>query len=1686
MCYALTKRVALASAVDHCVKSAFTGPNETNLIVAKACFIQIYLLHPDEQLDGLEDFCDEVAKATRLKLVYETMLFGNVEAMASIRLFGHATDALILCFADCRVSIVEWDASKHKMDIVSMHRFDPNVFSKQGPSQHLIPPRVIVDYERRCACVLVCDCFVAVIPFIDTRGASNSIQSTKNLEAGSEPAASKVPARGGKKAYYPPSYVVRLPDYGVKNAKDIKFMHGYYEPALMILYEPVGSWIGRCSIFGDSASVAIITLNMPMQKSMLVWSVDHLPYNCYRICPLRSPGGACILSPNAILYLDHSSRYRLSLNKFGDDNVTHQSAGKFVSEASPLTLSLDNAQYTFLNDYTVLLSISSGHLVMMSIVSDGRTVTHIDLHCLGSSILVSCLCVLSEKYLFLGARLADSLLMVYRSVVDASERVSDKKRLATTPVEVVAEEGSPDAGSAYAQYSELIDEEDFEEGVVKVLKSMQLSKLTLQGQTQRYIKWEVEAVESLICIAPLGDYTFKPIVKDEALYEHSETKEYELIACSGIDKSGALTIIRHGIRPVVVSSVDLADCNAIWTLYCESGESHGLGDGGEGRGEGEASGRAAEFSRAERFQKYIFLAQSGSTVVLEVGDDNITIASGVPDIVRNTSLNAGNVAGGRLIVQVQYYCILLLDGLRVVQVREVPEGRYVVWSDISDPYVAVLLDSGVVQLYELDESLDSLDLARGPPELCEKVTMLALFRDKSNVVGFNLLTAEARSRVCELPDEVDDLEGQVEGSHILDEEEYVEMCNDPIEIVLYGGIGARQHAKKKEKMPSRTNWESKVFPSSELVRPTYLALTYESGTLEFYRISTFECVYRCAGLNNGRQRLEHDNDPSLYWTFSEVVGKQEDMPIVVDLRIESVGSKCSLPFLIACLDDGNILVYHCYFYEDLLVDESVLPIRFVRVSLPTVAFNTVYSFHQQGDAPADQHDDIKILSLQKREWVYSRIHPFFNLSGFSGFFITGDFPMWIFCERDYPRMQRLVGEGSIHAWAPINSAGCPNGFIYTTSGRFKFAYLDPSWNVECTGGGTSVFRIPLRMTPYSIAYDSEENTVAVVLSNRYVDMTRYLLSNPDLPKKDSAPAHLDLRLPPIFEEKYELHLIDPSIWETTDVYALLPEECGIVRLLSLDYYTHADRRPKRMNFLVLATAIVRGEDVLCKGRIVVFDIVNQLSSSSPTRAQLNLKFSKERRSPVSSIDCVNGILIASEGRQIYLYQLRANEGLYPIAFFDVQLSTVDISVIKNYILLGDIHRSIRLLRWMDPLKNLQLLAKDYDKFNVLGTTMILQQEKLSLVASDDRGNIYLYVYDPEDFKSLDGTKLICQGDFYYGTLSKCMVRFQARPLPGERKDADLDIGTFLGGLDGSLAYMIPISDHVFAVLRKIESRLVEQLEHTAGLHPYAFRLTRPAYRLTHTHVRAVLDGELLFKFVQLERTKQDEIAQASGSTTERVLDYLAQGMFQAGVLLAASEEKARKKCTYFFLAYCRKYGLWSIFKQVFFPYDAYYVIRGFIACGFFQDCEWFCQRYQTSSQFMVSHLQGRRSLQRRQLRADGGAAHKKKRERERERERVHTSGFFERLPSGMPLRAQFVSIWISPCSSMASHSGGVFWHLRGIWIMEIYKCVFFFSMVQSFFMAHVHFFSCWRDTRAIIYRFCRELGVCGSWLVVVV
>ena len=73
-----------------------------------------------------------------------------------------------------------------------------------------------------------------------------------------------------------PSYTLDLATviqtHVVDNIIDIQFLHGYNQPTLLILYEPLKTFAGRIAVRKDTCRLDVITLDVKERLAAFIWS----------------------------------------------------------------------------------------------------------------------------------------------------------------------------------------------------------------------------------------------------------------------------------------------------------------------------------------------------------------------------------------------------------------------------------------------------------------------------------------------------------------------------------------------------------------------------------------------------------------------------------------------------------------------------------------------------------------------------------------------------------------------------------------------------------------------------------------------------------------------------------------------------------------------------------------------------------------------------------------------------------------------------------------------------------------------------------------------------------------------------------------------------------------------------------------------------------------------------------------------------------------------------------------------------------------------------------------------------------------------------------------------------------------------------------------------------------------------
>ncbi len=410
-----------ATGIEHSVYAKFFGPWETNLVTAGTNNLRVFRLVPDQ-----ETTLNAAHPKMKLECLATFTLFGEVMGLQKVSLPGSIRDTLLLSFAEAKMSVVEYDPNTHDLRTVSLHVFEDEE-SKEGRVHNYSVPFLRADPDSRCAAMMIYGRKIVIIPF--RRDASATLFSD---ELGDNGAGGSSSARGSKvMASYTLDLETVIQTNRVDNIIDLQFMHGYNQPTLAILYEPLKTFAGRIAVRKDTCRLDVITLDVKERVSAFIWSREVLPYDCVKLLPVPKPiGGILVFAVNTMFFLNQGiPPYAVSLNTIGDVTTEtgvskcgiNQAIMKVnlldFSVAEPMQgvrLTLDCAQAEFITPERAVISLKGGELYVLSLIADAmRTVRGFHFDRAAASVLTTCLAVCEDSYLFLGSRLGNSLLLQF-------------------------------------------------------------------------------------------------------------------------------------------------------------------------------------------------------------------------------------------------------------------------------------------------------------------------------------------------------------------------------------------------------------------------------------------------------------------------------------------------------------------------------------------------------------------------------------------------------------------------------------------------------------------------------------------------------------------------------------------------------------------------------------------------------------------------------------------------------------------------------------------------------------------------------------------------------------------------------------------------------------------------------------------------------------------------------------------------------------------------------------------------------------------------------------------------------------------------------------------------------------------------------------------------------------------------
>jgi len=247
--------------------------------------------------------------------------------------------------------------------------------------------------------------------------------------------------------------------------------------------------------------------------------------------------------------------------------------------------------------------------------------------------------------------------------------------------------------------------------------------------------------------------------------------------------------------------------------------------------------------------------------------------------------------------------------------------------------------------------------------------------------------------------------------------------------------------------------------------------------------------------------------------------------------------------------------------------------------------------------------------------------------------------------------------------------------------------------------------------------------------------------------------------------------------------------------------------------LAVGTGVNIGEDLTCRGRILIFSTRDREPGVLPAIYQRALKW------PVTAVGQHGNYFLHSEGFKLF-FEKWENSNFNKLAFFDASMCVTAMASIKNFLLLGDLRKGLDFVQWKEEndgnTRTLKRLSRSPPSgfITVLACDFVVCGKSLGLVALDHTGTAHLYQYSPHS----DGR----EGDQLLRSCATFSMGYPCRAALRLQTEAGVQC-MFMASGGGELLCLRPIDDTVYRIVATLLGMLATRLPYRCGMNPRAFR-----------------------------------------------------------------------------------------------------------------------------------------------------------------------------------------------------------------------------------------------------------------------
>ncbi|KAK0140071.1 DNA damage-binding protein 1 [Merluccius polli] len=441
----------------------------------------------------------------------------------------------------------------------------------------------------------------------------------------------------------------------------------------------------------------------------------------------------------------------------------------------------------------------------------------------------------------------------------------------------------------------------------------------------------------------------------------------------------------------------------------------------------------------------------------------------------------------------------------------------------------------------------------------------------------------------------------------------------------------------------------------------------------------------------------------------------------------------------------------------------------------------------------------------------------------------------------------------VNYMCPLNSEGYPDSLALANNSTLTIGTIDEIQKLH-------IRTVPLYESPRRICYQEVSQCFGVLSSrvevqdvNGATSAVRPSASTQALSSSVSSSKLFPSSTSPhetSFGEEVEVHsllVVDQHTFEVLHAHQFLPSE------YALSMVSCRLGRDASVYFIV-GTAMVYPEEAEPKqGRIIVFHY---------TDGKLQTVAEKEVKGAVYSMVEFNGKLLASINSTVRLYEWTAEKELRTECNHYNNIMALYLKTKGDFILVGDLMRSVLLLAYKPMEGNFEEIARDFNP-NWMSAVEILDDD--NFLGAENAFNLFVCQKDSaattdEERQHLQEVGVFHLGEFVnvfsHGSLVLQNLGESSTPTQGS---------VLFGTVNGMIGLVTSLSESWYSLLLDLQNRLnkviksVGKIEHSLyPSHTHTHKISFHTERKTE-QATGFIDGDLIESFLDLGRAKMQEV-----------------------------------------------------------------------------------------------------------------------------------------------------------------------------------------------------------------------------------